>query len=52
MKVAICYSEKSFRNHSQQQLASSTYQHAQQLKKFLTNTCLGSEFSADFVEIE
>ena len=46
--TATCYSEESlFKSHSQkQQLASSSNQRTQSLEEFLTNTWLGSIFSA------
>ena len=48
MKAATCYTAKSFfKNCSQeQQIASSSYERTQTLVKFLINTCLRSEFSA------
>ena len=48
IKAATFYSEKSlFKNCSQQQqLASSSSEHTQPLVKFLINTCLRSDFSA------
>ena len=54
IKAATCYSENSFfKNRSQQQqLASSGYQHTQLLVKFLINTCLRPEFSAQLFRIE
>ena len=48
MKAATCYSKNSFFKNlaEQQQLASSSYQRTQPLLKFLNNTCLQSDFSA------
>ena len=48
IKAATCYSETSFFKYrsQQQQLVSSSYERTQPLVKFLINTCLRSEFSA------
>ena len=48
IKAATCYCEISFSKNfpQQQQLASSSYQRTQPLVKFLNNTCLRSDFSA------
>ena len=47
-KAASCYSENSFFKNlpQQQQLACISYQRTQPLVKFLNNTCLRSDFSA------
>ena len=49
-KAANCYSAKSFFKYrsQQQQLASSSNERTQPLVTFLINTCLRSEFSAQF----
>ena len=49
VKSTTCYSEKSLlKNNSQRQkLFSSSYQRTQPLLKFLSNTCLRAEFSAE-----
>ena len=47
IKAANCYSENLFfKNYQQQLLASSSYELTQPLVKFLNNTCLQSDFSA------
>ena len=50
MKAATRYSEKPFfkNRYQQQRLGSSNYEGTQPLVKFLINTCLWSEFSAQF----